>query len=307
MPYPVLLTRPWHDALERVLASARERVTICSPRVREEGAAVVRRALRAGASRRRRALLVTDLSAGAICSGETDPAAIGSMLAAGSFAHARLVHLPKLQARIYAADGERAIVTTGELTGESLDVHHECGLLLDDGALAAQVEQDAADFAALGGEIDGETLARLCEIAGEARDGGEDPAEGGRRRRLERALRAASETTLRARLAQGPPHRVFSRTIEFLLRKHGPLPPERLQGMVRRMHADLCDAGALEALRRDRRLAGCWRSAMRTAQRRLEREGVVGARRGALSLLCGDEGEASLGPAGMGEGGAGGG
>jgi len=246
----------------------------------------------------------------AICSGETDPAAIGSMLSSGAFGHARLVHLPNLKARIYAADGERAIVTTGELTGESLDVHHECGLLLDDGALVAQVEQDAADYAALGGEIDGRTLARVCEIAGEAREargGGEDSAAGGRRRRLERALRAASETMLRARLSQGPAHRVFSRTIEFLLRKHGALPPERLPGMVRRMHADLCDASAHEALRRDRRLAGSWRSAMRTAQRRLEREGVVGEERGALSLLFGGEGERAFDPAGARERGAGGG
>lgn len=156
-------------------------------------------------------------------------------------------------------------------------MNHEYGLLVTDADLARQIEGDVGEYAALGADVDRMTLDRMCELATDARAAYQAQLASASRqatRRLRSILRTTSDTLIRARLAKGPIHTIFANTIEYLLRRNGPMRTEALHVMIQRMHSDLCDD------RVDRVIDGKsygkkWKHAVRTAQQQLKKRGVI--------------------------------
>lgn len=275
MSTPAVLTGPWQRTLETLVSSAKERLTLCAPYVSERGAEIVRNARGKSGPTRSAVLVLTDLSPLAVCAGATDPAAVASL--GSGLPNVRTIHLPRLHAKVYAADGARAVVTSGNLTDGGLRGNHECGLYVDDAALAGRIEREINEYAALGAAVDGSTLEKVCELAADARAAYRAQTASASRdstRRLRAVLRNASDTLVRARLAEGPIHTVFARTIEFLLRRHGPLSTERMHPMVQQMHPDLCD-DAVDRVIDGKRFGKKWKHAVRTAQQQLKKRGVI--------------------------------
>jgi hypothetical protein len=155
--------------------------------------------------------------------------------------------------------------------------NHECGLLVDDTLAAARVDDEVAEYAGLGAEVDTARLDELCGLAVDARAAYKAQAASASRestRRLRAVLRSASDTLVRARLAEGPVHSVFARTIEFLLRRHGALTTEQMHPMIQHMHPDLCD-DSVDRVIDGKRFGKKWKHAVRTAQQKLKRDGLV--------------------------------
>ncbi len=198
-----------------------------------------------------------------------------------------MVHLPRLHAKVYAADGTIAVVTSGNLTEGGLHVNHECGLLVDNQDMVRTIEAEIAAYASLGGVVDSHTLDRVCELAADARAAYQAQTASASRestRRLRAVLQASSDTLVRARLSEGPIHTVFARTIEYLLRRHGSLTTEQMHPIIHHLHPDLCD-DTIDRVIDGKRFGKKWKHAVRTAQQQLKKRGTIALVNGAWTLV----------------------
>lgn len=219
--------------------------------------------------------LQTDFSPQAICAGARDPRAVADLCSC--FPSATLVHLPRVHAKVYIADGARAVVSSGNLTRGGLIDNFECGIALDDPVQAARIECEIGAYAALGAIIAPDVLATVCDLAAECTRAHRAHAAAAPKtaaRRLQRALEATGDALLRARLSGGTLHAVLARTIEFLLLHYGPMPTTRIHALVQRIHPDLCD-DAIDRVIDGTRFGKKWKHAVRTAQQQLKRRGVI--------------------------------
>lgn len=279
------LPGPWSRAFETLVASADERLLLCAPYITGPGVRAVRSACREPDTLGPSTLILTDLSPRAVCRGATEPAAVADL--ASLLAGAAVVHLPGLHAKVYAADGRRAVVTSGNLTAGGLTHNHEYGLLVEDPSLAARIDRDAGALGALGAAMDPQALARYCQAAGDAvraHRGGASPATGTAQRRLEAALHEADTQLVRARLAGGAMHTVFARTIVYLHERHGPMPTRDLHARIQGIHPDLCD-DAIDRVIDGKRYGKKWKHAVRTAQQQLKKSGRIALKDGLWNLV----------------------
>ncbi len=270
-----LIAGAWDSTFAEVVSSAQHRLVLCAPYVSQDGANAVARARANKKEIGKQSLLLTDLSPRAVCAGATDPSAVASVSTALS--GSKVVHLPRLHAKVYVADGRRAVVTSGNLTSGGLGRNYEYGVLISNDALVTNIESDVLEYAALGAEMDAATLATYCEAAIDARKAYVQQVASASRavqRRLTSALHAADDTLIRARLAGGAMHTVFAKTITFLLRRQGPLSTQQLHPLVQKLHPDLCD-DSVDRVIDGKHFGKKWKHAVRTAQQQLKKAGTV--------------------------------
>jgi hypothetical protein len=203
-----------------------------------------------------------------------------------------LTHLPRLHAKAYVADSRTAIITSGNLTEGGLVTNLEYGVVLDEPALVAQVRDDLGEYAALGATLGSEQLTAFCEASLRVREAFSwqiSSVTKAVRDEFEKRSREAGEQLIRIRLAGGARHTVFARTIEYLLRRHGPLATVEQHPMIQAIHPDLCDDTV------DRIIAGenfgkKWKHAVRTAQQKLKKAGIIDRRDDKWFLTAGASG-----------------
>lgn len=280
MPAIQPLKHQWIGEFDSLVRSARDHLMLCAPFVSKHGVSRVREARSGLPPPRNDSLILTDLSPLSVCAGATDPKAV---LALGEpLGMIRTVHLPRLHAKVYLADGARAIVTSGNLTLGGLEQNHEYGIDCIDRALAARIERDVTLLASLGCEIDSTALRENCNITDDVRKACASQMRTASRtatRRLNAALRAAEDSLIRVRLEHGPVHAVFAKTIAYLLQRHRQLPTSRLHPLIRRMHPDLCD-DSIDRVIDGQRFGKKWKHAVRTAQQQLKKRGQITLRDG---------------------------
>jgi len=265
----------WDNQFVDLVSSAQDRLVLCSPYVSQDGAETVARARTGKAQIGIRSFILTDLSPRAVCAGATDPDAV--MNVANSLAGGRVVHLPRLHAKVYVADGQTAVVTSGNLTSGGLGRNYEYGVLIRDCAMASSIEADMLEYAGLGAEMHETTLAKYCQAAADARKAYREHVASTSRtiqRRLASALRAADESLIRARLAGGAMHTVFAKTVMYLLHRHGPLTTKQQHPLVQRLHPDLCD-DSVDRVIDGKHFGKKWKHAVRTAQQALKKQGRI--------------------------------
>lgn len=266
---------PWASSLVDLVSSARVRLLLCAPYVSAGGVAVVRRGWKNPPLVGSASTILTDLSPLSVYTGATDPLAVADLL--DLLNGARVIHLPRLHAKVYCADGSRAVVTSGNLTAGGLSLNHEYGLTIEDPNLARKIEQDVVEYASLGGHLQTDTLARYCEVARDVRAAGKaelESASAPAKRRLSLALQEAETQLLTARLGGGPLHTVFARTITYILGRSGAMTTNQLHTRIQEIHPDLCD-DAVERVIDGKRFGKKWKHAVRTAQQQLKKSGGI--------------------------------
>ncbi len=264
----------WKDDLRSLLADARQSLVVSSPYVTARGADFLLLHLPEGVRPTLSFSLLTDLSPLNVAQAATDPHAVRDLAAA--LPRSRVFHLPRVHAKVYVKDGERAIVTSGNLTAGGLDVNYEYGLKVLDAETAAAIERDITDYAGLGAPVPISMLDAYAVKAAELRDlyASQERAVQHTDSRLRRALRASADELTRLRLAGGPMHSVFAATILYLLAKHGPLPTTELHPRIEALHPDLCD-NSVDRIIDGKRFGKKWKHAVRTAQQQLKKRGQI--------------------------------
>jgi hypothetical protein len=218
---------------------------------------------------------VTDLSPANVCQRSTDPHALRHLR--DCIRNTSIRHLPGVHAKVYVADGSVAIVGSANLTGGGLYRNFEYGLELRASPITARIQRDVLDYGALGADVPPDQLDMYCEAADELHSLFDEQRRSIRReirRRFEQSLHHAEDSLLRLRLAGGPIHTVFARTIEYLLRSHGPMATDRMHPMIKAIHPDLCD-DSVDRIIDGKRFGKKWKHAVRTAQQQLKKRGAV--------------------------------
>jgi len=186
-------------------------------------------------------------------------------------------HLPGVHAKVYVADEDLAIVTSGNLTAGGLYRNFEYGVEIRSDPVTGTIKRDILEYGALGADVPPDQLDAYCNAADELQGLFDEQQRSTRREirwRFEQSLRNAEESLIRVRLAGGPVHAVFARTIEYLLRSQGPLTTERLHPIIQTIHPDLCD-DSVDRVIDGRRFGKKWKHAVRTAQQQLKKRGVI--------------------------------
>ena len=264
----------WKDDLGSLLANARGSLVVSSPYVTSRGAGFVLSHLPDEVKPTLSFSLLTDLSPLNVAQAATDPGAVRDL--ATALPQSRVFHLPRVHAKVYVMDADRAIITSGNLTAGGLDFNYEYGLKVLDAPTAAAIHRDITDYAALGALVPTDVLNAYSANAAELRDLYKAQERAVRRADtgLRRALSSAADELTRLRLAGGPMHTVFAATILYLLAKHGPMPTTELHPRVEAMHPDLCD-NSVDRVIDGKRFGKKWKHAVRTAQQQLKKRGQI--------------------------------
>jgi len=271
-----LLGRNWNDALARLVASVKTKLLISSPYVTQEGVDLLAANLSLSTRNEARLRFLTDLSPLNICQGATDPRALQSLTEAAS--HVQITHLPRLHAKVYVADGDRAIVTSGNLTNAGLLLNYEYGLEITDHTTVEAIQRDITAYSELGAAVLPQRLAAYCQIVNRVRATyrrQQATVVKSVRQEFNEALRLAEDELIRLRLAGGAMHTVFAKTILYLLQYYGPLSTTRLHPMIEMIHPDLCD-NSVDRVIDGKRFGKKWKHAVRTAQHNLRNRGWLG-------------------------------
>lgn len=253
--------------MARLLEAAESDLTISSAYITKTGVDFLVKHATSRVLERGQVTVLTDLSPEHAAQGSTDPVALSRLY--DHAANFRLVHLPRLHSKVYVADDQQAIVTSGNLTAGGLHQNYEYGLHLLDPQLAAEVRRDVLDFAALGAGLDLPYLTEFCTHARKAKDAlAEATTPTPAQDRFREAVRLAKDVLVRGYTNGEPIHTVFERTVLYVLRREGPMTTTDLHDHVRQIHPDLCDD-------EDRIIDGenfgrKWKHAVRTAQQHLK-------------------------------------
>jgi len=187
-----------------------------------------------------------------------------------------LTHLPSLHAKVYVADCEMAIVTSGNLTEAGLNRNVEYGVALTEEGIVREVRSDLESYASLGARVSLEDVAALSVEMEELKvlfERAQRSVRERARRAFEKKLKSTRLRLLHQRAKGKTTHSIFSETLIFLLGK-GSLRTEELHPLVQLLHPDLCDDSV------DRVIDGVhfgkkWKHHVRTAQQYLKRHGEI--------------------------------
>jgi hypothetical protein len=271
----VLLGRDWKHALGELIAGTRSHLTLSSPYVTDEGVAFVLDSLGNYKDSLNTLTFLTDLSPTNICGGATDPNALASLMSA--LHNVTLRHLPRLHAKVYISDATCAIVTSANLTSGGLDRNYEYGLRIADTRIVSSIFQDVSWYSELGALVTKEDLGTYCDIAERVRavyQKERDSVARSVRSEFQRQFAAAQDQLVRLRLAEGPMHTVFAKTIHYLLTRYGPLSTDQLHPKIRAIHPDLCD-DTIDRIIDGKSFGKKWKHAVRSAQQQLKKKGLI--------------------------------
>jgi len=279
-----LLSRDWKRELAHLIKGARFHLTISSPYVTSEGVSFLIDNLGDSAKSLTGLDFLTDLSPTNVCDGATDPGALAFL--ASLVPTVKLRHLPRLHAKVYISDTNCAIVTSGNLTAGGLERNYEYGLKILDGMIVSEILDDISSYSELGALISPEGLVAYCDVAQRVRRVFQQQRESARRSlrsEFQRQLREAERQLVSFRLAEGPMHTVFAKTILYLLSKYGPLSTEQLHRRIKAIHPDLCD-DSVDRIIDGKHFGKKWKHAVRSAQQQLKRRRLVGLSHGRWCL-----------------------
>jgi len=270
-----LLKDNWSSSLCRLIQSAQAEIVISSPFVTQDGISFIAANSDAAFLSSGKLIFLTNLSPVNLIQGATDPNALHELMA--RIPATRLYHLPRLHAKVYVSDSREAIITSGNLTLGGLSKNYEYGVLISERGVAAQTRSDIVSYAELGAPVSEPQLLAYCAAADQAKAAFQKQqasASQKAQRAFRDAFQAADDELIRLRLAEGPMHAVFVKTIMFLLEKHGPLSTEQLHPLIEQIHPDLCD-NTVDRVIDGKSFGKKWKHAVRTAQQHLKKQQLI--------------------------------
>ncbi len=269
-----LIPSPCKGALESLVANATAELHIVSPYITEAGVELVKNRVKTLTDQPSIIVhLLTDLNPLSVCQGSCDLQAILELTRA--FPRSRVLHLPRVHAKILVADRATAIIGPANLTAGGIQDNYEYGIKVSSPPIALRIAEDVEEYSSLGAKITADLLASYSEAATSLRDTfrkKEQTASSALKKEFRARVRSADDVLLRARIKEGVTS-IFSRTILFLLRG-GPMRTVDIHPQVKRIHPDLCD-DSVDRVIDGERFGKKWKHLVRTAQQILKRDGRI--------------------------------
>lgn len=268
---PVL--SPWTETFDCFVRSIRDRAIVAAPFITQKP--LQKLALGIPKKNFPQFSLLTNLSADSLLQKSLDTKAIADFCK--SFPETTVHHLPGLHAKVYIADKHTAIVTSGNLTDNSLHRNFEYGIQIHDPVKVEKIANDLIGYRNLGSLISIEDLDHLTELSEILRSkyaNTINSTRAGSKKEFEDQLEAIDESLreLRGRPGEST-NSIFTRTLLYLLNKES-LSTRDIHPLIRNIHPDLCDE------RTDRVIHGIhfgreWKHRVRGAQVDLRRKGLI--------------------------------
>jgi len=157
------LQRGWNEKLTTLFNNVKSELTVSSPYISDAGADLLIKST--SDTFREKGLLrfITDLSPKNIYQGSTNPFSFEKL-----FQNINLVqifHLPKLHAKVYIQDNQKAIVTSGNLTAGGLYNNFEYGIFTDDSGFVSFIKNDLTDYGNLGALVNYKDILNYCNLS----------------------------------------------------------------------------------------------------------------------------------------------
>lgn len=268
-----VIESPWAPTFREFIGSARHSVVLVAPFITAAPLRIVQESLHSSCLKRIDILM--NFASSSLISRSCDPRALAKF--ASEVPPTRVFHLPGLHAKVYIADGNRAIVTSVNLTANALYSNTEIGLLVTERHAASDLATYLDGLASLSVQLDADQLNTLSDVAADAALQSEavtDPTRAEVDQALSRALGVTDEhlRQLRAQRTRST-NSLFAQTIRLSLAT-GPKSTVDIHAFVQAIHPDICDDSI------DRVINGVsfglrWKHMVRNAQQYLKRQGTI--------------------------------
>jgi len=212
---------PIRPMLGKLFESARRDVLVAAPYFKRSEAIWLSDRLERAGSQVQISFL-TDLKSESILSGSLDLRAFTEL--AGRHPGLSVVNLPRLHAKVYVVDHDKALITSANLTKSGLDDNFEYGVFLYDTAVVSKVRADLWAYAKVGSELTIPAIAELDNLAGELQSEYamlQRAASRGMKSRFEQKLRQVDLEFLKAQVGTRSANALFTDAILYALRNGG--------------------------------------------------------------------------------------
>ena len=179
--------------------------------------------------------------------------------------------------KVYVADEQLAIITSANLSAGGLFRNYEYGIELSDSTLVTRIRQDVLEYADLGAFVGRQELEAYCSAVDKLRavfQRQRSSVSAKLNKQFEESLRTVEDDLIRLRLGGGAVHTVFAKTIQYLLRRDGPMSTPTLHALIASIHPDLCD-DKVDRIIDGKSFGKKWKHAVRTAQQQLKNKGII--------------------------------
>lgn len=270
-----VIRSPWAGTFLRLFSIVQQDLLLVSPFVKKKSTDQFLAVLKdRGVEKSVRVTVLTNLSPECALSGSTDLEAFLQL--SKDLPRFELTHLPSLHAKVYIADQQMAIVTSGNLTPSGIGGNLEYGVSFASQSVVAEIRDDFENYLLLGAKIPAEDIEGLVRDTMELKRAFATAQRSIRvaaRRAFKERLQAANEQLLRHRARGKTTQAILSEAILFLLAK-APLRTTELHPLIQQLHPDICDDSI------DRIIGGVnfgkrWKHHVRSAQQFLKRTGRI--------------------------------
>jgi len=266
----------WQDTFERLVGSIQEYGLLVSPYIT---ATPIKRVVQILQDRSVASTIkldvLTDLSVNNALLGSTDPAALVFLMDA--VPHTQVTYLPRLHAKVYAADESEAIITSGNLTESGLSLNYEYGIRITDPTRVRHIREDLLAYGDLGNIVPRPEIEQLAQTASDLRalrHRIEHEARKTLRQEFQRRTSEAETELMEIRASGKTTNGIFADTTVYLLRKYGPMRTIELHPMIQQIHPDLCD-DSIDRVIKGVHFGKKWKHYVRNAQQYLKGHGVI--------------------------------
>ena len=270
-----LLRRNWGTILKEITNQAESKIFISSPYITVRGTEFLLQNLSDSFRKDGEITILTNLSPINMTQGTTDPDAIKML--ASDVQNFILWHLPSLHAKVYISDEDEAIVTSANLTMGGLVGNYEYGIHLSGENFVKTILSDIVSYSQLGSKIEKEKLLAFSKIVAELKDTykrQQASTDKSISKEFDELFRDIDDELVKSRLDVGPVHNIFSKTILYLLNKHGRMATEELHDRISQIHPDLCD-NSIDRVIAGRHFGKKWKHYVRSAQQHLKKKGLI--------------------------------
>src|SRR5438445_4272062 len=264
-----------HNYLSELFQSVDSDLTVSSPYISDLGADFLSKNVSNKFKEEGTLRFLTDLSPKNIYQGATNPNSFRLLF--DSINKIQIFHLCRLHAKVYISDEKSAVITSGNLTAGGIFRNFEYGVRVNEGQFVSSIKSDLLGFADLGAKVGLAEINHYCEISDEVSklySEKEKSVKSEAELRFRQAITKANDQLISASLSGGALHTVFERTIQYLLKKNGPMATPDIHYLVEEIHPDLCD-NSVDRVIDGVRFGKKWKHAVRTAQQQLKKKGII--------------------------------
>ena len=267
------LSSPWAKTFEEFARSIRCRAIVVAPFITEQPLQCL--ASQLNTNKLPRITILTNLAADSLLQGSVNGKAVADFCREVPTTTVR--HLPGLHAKAYVADEHTAIITSGNLTFNSLHRNYEYGVQISDRVMVREIASDLQAYGVLGAQVSLQELERIAEVS-ESLRGKHRKAIGSARTNLRREFESELDSTretlrqLRGKTGESTTS-ILSRSLLYIL-KIGPLTTPQIHPLIQDIHPDLCDE-SIDRIINGVHFGKKWKHHVRNTQQSLKRSGLI--------------------------------